>query len=120
MEAAGMSGYDKVKYPKPKRPKTKLGLPDLDHSKSASWTAFVHPSPNVAIDTPLMNLFSGTALSRDCRSTKLWSTATAFSLRIGSSRREPSMDDLLQYDGSPMRPQTLACSVRNSAPVFSV
>jgi len=35
MEAAGMSGYGKAKYPKPKRPKTKLGLPDLDHSKSA-------------------------------------------------------------------------------------
>jgi integrase len=27
----------------------------------------------VAIDTPLMNLFSGTAPSRDCRSTRLWS-----------------------------------------------
>ena len=35
MEAAGMSGYGKAIYPKPKRPKTKLGLPDLDHSKSA-------------------------------------------------------------------------------------
>jgi site-specific recombinase XerD len=35
MEAAGMSGYGKAKYPKPKRPKTKLGLPDLDHSRSA-------------------------------------------------------------------------------------
>jgi len=109
-----MSGYDKVKYPKPKRPKTKLGLPDLDHSKSASWTAFVHPSPNVAIDTPLMNLFSGTALSRDCRSTRLSSPVTASSWRIGISRRERSMDDLLQYDGSPTRPQMLACSVRNS------
>jgi site-specific recombinase XerC len=35
MEAAGMSRHAKGKYPKPKRPKTKLGLPDLDHSKSA-------------------------------------------------------------------------------------
>ena len=68
-----MSRHGKGKYPKPKRPKTKLGLPDLDHSKSESWTAFVLPSPSVAIDTPLMNLFSGTAPSRDCRSTRLWS-----------------------------------------------
>jgi len=30
-----MSRHAKGKYPKPKRPKTKLGLPDLDHSKSA-------------------------------------------------------------------------------------
>ncbi len=29
-----MSRLGKSKYPKPKRPKTKLGLPDLDHSKS--------------------------------------------------------------------------------------
>src|SRR5215469_17743768 len=35
MEAAGMSRHGKGKCPKPKRPKTKLGLPDLDHSKSA-------------------------------------------------------------------------------------
>jgi len=42
----------------------------------------------VAIDTPSMNLFSGTATSRDCRSTRLWSPATASSLRIGSSRRD--------------------------------
>ena len=28
-----MSRHRKVKSPKPKRPKTKLGLPDLDHSK---------------------------------------------------------------------------------------
>ena len=35
MEAAGMSRHGRGKYPKPKRPKTRLGLPDLDHSKSA-------------------------------------------------------------------------------------
>ena len=31
-----------------------------------------------------------------------------------------SMDDLLQYDDSPMRPQTPACSVRNSPPASDV
>jgi len=35
VEAAGMSRHAKRKSSKPKRPKTKLGLPDLDHSKSA-------------------------------------------------------------------------------------
>ena len=30
-----MSRHGKGRSPKPKRPKTKLGLPDLDHSKSA-------------------------------------------------------------------------------------
>src|SRR5215467_7364458 len=35
MEASGISRHAKRKSSKSKRPKTKLGLPDLDHSKSA-------------------------------------------------------------------------------------
>src|ERR1035441_2121296 len=35
LEAAGMSRHAKRKSSKLRRPKTKLGLPDLDHSKSA-------------------------------------------------------------------------------------
>src|SRR5271167_4421151 len=35
VEAAGMSRHSKGKSPTPKRPKSKLGLPDLDYSKSA-------------------------------------------------------------------------------------
>ena len=35
MEAAGMGGQANRKSAKPKRPKPKLGLPDLDHSRSA-------------------------------------------------------------------------------------
>src|SRR6516162_11753597 len=85
-----------------------------------SWTAFVHPSRSVAIDTPSMNSFSGTAPSRGCRSTRLWSLATAFFSRIGSSRRDRSVDDLVQYDDSPTKPQTQACSVRNSPRVSGV
>lgn len=34
-EAAGMSRHSKRNSPKPKRPKTRLGLPDLDQSESA-------------------------------------------------------------------------------------
>jgi hypothetical protein len=35
MEAAGMSRHGERNPGKPKRPKVRLGLPDLDHSKSA-------------------------------------------------------------------------------------
>jgi site-specific recombinase XerD len=35
MEAGGMSRHDKTNRGKPKRPKTRLGLPNLDHSRSA-------------------------------------------------------------------------------------
>ena len=65
-----------------------------------------------------MNSSSGIAPSRDYRSTRPWSPATAFHSRSGNSRRERSTDDLLQYDGSPTRPQTLGYLVRNSLPVF--
>ena len=37
VEAAGMSRQAKGKSPKPKRPKTKLGLPDLYHSKACGY-----------------------------------------------------------------------------------
>ena len=43
MEAAGTSRHGRRKYPKPKRPKTKLGLPDLDHSKSAVLDSLCSP-----------------------------------------------------------------------------
>src|SRR6516162_3515659 len=48
-----------------------------------SWTAFVLPSRSVAIDTPLMNLFSGTAPSHDCPSTRLSLPVIASSSKTG-------------------------------------
>src|SRR6516165_10445655 len=79
-----------------------------------SWTAFVHPSPSVTIDTPLMNLFGGTAPSR-----LSFNKVVVTRYRIFLENRQlaagtingrlaavrGSMDDLLQYDDSPMRPQ---------------
>ena len=102
------------KVSNPKRPKTKLGLPDLDHSKSAVFDSLRSRESKRGIDTPSMNLFSGTVLSPDCRSTRLSSPVTEYSSRIGSSRRERSTDDSPLYGDSPTRPQTLACSARNS------
>src|SRR5208283_1484 len=43
VEAAGMSRHGKGKSPKPKHPKTKLGLPNLDHSKSAVLDSLLSP-----------------------------------------------------------------------------
>ena len=40
LEAAGMRGHARKNVAKPKRPKTKLGLPDLGHSKSAVLDSF--------------------------------------------------------------------------------
>ena len=110
LEAAGMSRRGKEKSPKPNGPRQNSAFLIWITASRRSWTAFVHPSPSVATDTPLMNLFTGTAPSRG-RSTRLWSPATASSSRTVNSRRERSTDDLLRCDDSPMSPQTLACSV---------
>ena len=80
-----MNRYAKRKSSKSKRPKTKLGLPDLDHSKSAVLDILRSPSRSVDIDRRSMNSFSGIALSRACRSTRLWSPVIASSSRIASS-----------------------------------
>jgi hypothetical protein len=63
MEAAGMSGYGKAKYPKPKRPKTKLGLPDLDHSKSAVLDSLRSTSPACEFKSRLPQVASSALFS---------------------------------------------------------
>ena len=67
-----MSRHGKGKFQEPKRPNAKLGLIWITASRR-SWTAFVHSSRSAATDMPSINSFSGTAPSRDCRSTRLTS-----------------------------------------------
>src|SRR5215467_13093900 len=71
VEAAGMSRHGKRKSPqKPSGPRQNSVFLIWITANRRSWTASVHPSPSGAIDTPLMNLFSGTAPSaRFCRLT---------------------------------------------------
>jgi hypothetical protein len=45
----------KQKSPTSRRPKTKLGLPHLDHSRSAVLDSLRSPESNEGIDTPSMN-----------------------------------------------------------------
>jgi hypothetical protein len=74
----------RVKRKSAKRPKSKLGLPDLDHSRAAVLDCLVHPSPNAAIDMRSTNSFSGTAPSQGCRSTRSLSLVTeSFSRTAG-------------------------------------
>jgi hypothetical protein len=51
VEAAGMSRHAKRKSSKLKRPKTKLGLPDLDHSKTAVLDSLRSPGVEARIST---------------------------------------------------------------------
>jgi len=46
-----MGRHAERQFPKPKRPKTKLGLPDSDHSRSAVQDNLRTPGPRAAIDT---------------------------------------------------------------------
>ena len=109
-----MSRQGKRKSQKPKRPKTKLGLPDLDHSKSAGLDSLRSPESKRgyrhAIDEFIQWYCSEPRLSFN----KVVVTRYRIFLenrQLAAGRR--SMDDLPQYDDSPTRPQTLVCSVRN-------
>jgi hypothetical protein len=55
---------------KKNRPKTKLGIPDLEHSKAAVLRSLASRTPGVATSTQLMSLLLGTALNHDWHSTK--------------------------------------------------
>ena len=107
-------------FPKPKRPKTKLGLPDLDHSKSAVLDSLRSPESKRgyrhAIDEfiqwycsePRLS-FNKTVVTRYCiffENRQL--AAGTINGRLAAVRR-------LAYEA-----QMLACSVRNSPPVSGV
>ncbi len=91
-----MSRHDKTNRGKPKRPKTRLGLPDLDHSRSAvldslrsreSKRGYRH-----AIDEFIQWYCSEPRLSFN----KIVVTVSASSLKIATSPQERSTGDLRQ------------------------
>jgi hypothetical protein len=67
------------------RPKTKLGIPDLGHSKAAG--ASVLPTRGAYISMLSMSSWPGTVLNHDWPSTKQWCCAIAFTWRSAASRR---------------------------------
>jgi len=54
-----------------KRPKTKLGLPDLDHSRTAVLDSLRSPESKRGYRHAIDEFMSGTAPSPGCRSTRL-------------------------------------------------
>jgi hypothetical protein len=109
-----MRRHAKGKYPKPKRPKTKLGLPDLDHSKSAVLDSLRSPESKRgyrhAIDEFIQWYCSEPRLSFN----KVVVTRYRIFLENRQLAGERSTDDSPLYAGSPMKPRTLVCSVRSS------
>lgn len=99
-----------------KRPKSKLGFPDLDHSKAAVLDSFVRQSPNGVIGMRSMSLSSGIVLSHDFLLIRWWSPAFAFSSRSVGSQRPRSMADLQPSAGWPMKLRMPACSVQSWQP----
>ena len=112
-----MSRHAKRKSSKPKRPKTKLGLPDLDHSKSAVLDSLRSPESKRgyrhAIDEFIQWYCSEPRLS--------FNKVVVARFHIFLENRQLAAGTingrLAAVRGSPTRPQTLACSVRNSPPV---
>ena len=91
------------KLPKPKRPKAKLGLPDLDHSRSAVLDGLRSPESKRgyrhAIDEFVQWYCSEPRLSFK----RLWSHVTVFTLKTDSSPQELLTDDSLLYGAWLMR-----------------
>jgi hypothetical protein len=67
-----MSKRATKKSAKPERPRTKLGLPDLDHSKAAVLDSLRSPESKRGYRHAIDNSSNGTVLNPDCRSTRLW------------------------------------------------
>ena len=66
-----MSRHATRRIAKTKRPKTKLGLPDLDHSKSAVQDSLRSPESKRGYRHAIDESSNGTVLSPDYRSTRL-------------------------------------------------
>ena len=115
-----MSRHGRGKYPKPKRPKTRLGLPDLDHSKSAVLDSLRSPESKRgyrhAIDEFIRWYCSEPRLSLN--------KVVVTRYRIFVENRQLAggtiTDGSPPYAGSPMKRRTLVCSVRNSRLAFAV
>jgi len=125
LASRGGGGWNKQtrqgKSPKPKRPKAKLGLPDLDHSKSAVLDSLRSPESKRGYRHAIDEFIQWYCYEPRLSFNKVVVTRYRIFLenrQLAAGRR--SMDDLPQYDDSPTRPQTLACSVPNSPPVSGV
>ena len=72
MEAAGMSKHIRRKCASSKRPKSKLGLPDLDHSKVAVLDSLRSRESKRGYQHAIDEFIQWYCSSHDCRSTRLW------------------------------------------------
>jgi len=79
-----MSRKPTQKRTRPK-PKAVLRLPDLDQAKSAVLNSLTSAAPNVVIDTPLMNSWTGTAQNLGSLSTGLLCSVTEFISKAAGS-----------------------------------
>jgi hypothetical protein len=94
---------------KKNRPKIKLGIPDLEHSKAAVLRSLGLRILGADISMLLMSSLPGIVLSRDWHSTKQWFCVIGFTWRSVASRLEPSMSDWLLCVGWLTRQPTLVC-----------
>jgi hypothetical protein len=120
MEAAGVSVRKNRKPAGPNRLKTKLGLSDLDHSRSVVLDSLRSPESRRgyrhAIDEFIQWYCSEPRLSFN----KTVVTRYRIHLEPGNSPQERSMDASLRFGVSPMKLPTLACPVPSWPLAFAV
>jgi hypothetical protein len=115
-----MSKRVRRKSPKAKRPKTKLGLPDLDHSRSAVMDSLCSPESKRgyrhAIDEFIQWYCSEPRFSFN----KILVTRYRIYLENRHLAAEPLINDSLLFGVSRTKLPTLACSAPNWLPAFGV
>ena len=81
----------KIRTKKPKRHKTKLGLPDLEHVKSAVLVSLRSPESQRSYRRSIEDVVAGIARNLGFRLTKQWSPATGFISKTSCLHLGPSM-----------------------------
>jgi len=115
-----MSRDGKGESSKPKRPKAKLGLPDLDHSKSAVLDSLRSPESKRGYRHAIDGFIQWYCAEPRLSFNKVVVTRYRIFLENRQLAARTINARLAAVQGSPIRPRTLACSARNSLPASDV
>jgi len=98
---------------KKKTPKRVLGLPDLEHAKTAVLNSLTSASGQRTYEHAIRNSSPGTARSPGWPSIGRLFCDTASTSNSATTRQRPSICDSRGFDASRMKPQMPGSSARN-------
>jgi hypothetical protein len=105
--AAGMSKHNRGQFSRAKRPKTKLGLPDLDHSKSAVLNSLRSPESKRGYAHAIEEFIQWYCSEPRLSFNKV--VVTRYRIHLEDRHLAQSMDASRPCDGSLTRPPMQDC-----------